>query len=63
VVHAWTFRAENQFLPPALRIGDDPNARGDLTSELEVFYRIGVDGVFADFPDVAVAVRAGLPRR
>ena len=60
-VHAWTFRAENQFLPPPLRIGTDPAARGDLTAELELFYRLGVDGVFADFPDVAVAVRAGLP--
>ncbi|GAA0794938.1 glycerophosphodiester phosphodiesterase [Spirilliplanes yamanashiensis] len=63
LVHAWTFRAENQFLPPALRLGDDPNARGDLAAELDLFYALGVDGVFADFPDLAVAVRAGRPRR
>jgi glycerophosphoryl diester phosphodiesterase len=62
LVHAWTFRAENQFLPPEFRIGDDPDARGDLTSELELFYGLGVDGVFADHPDAAVAVRAGLGR-
>jgi glycerophosphoryl diester phosphodiesterase len=59
LVHAWTVRAENQFLPTDLRIGDDPNARGDVTTELELLYGAGVDGVFADFPDTAVAVREG----
>ncbi|TDC61416.1 glycerophosphodiester phosphodiesterase [Micromonospora sp. KC207] len=63
VVHAWTFRVENQFLPADLRIGTDPNARGDITAEFELFYGLGLDGVFADQPDTAVAARAGLPRR
>ncbi|TCB99164.1 glycerophosphodiester phosphodiesterase [Micromonospora zingiberis] len=63
VVHAWTFRAENQFLPVDFRIGTDPNARGDIQAEYELFYRLGLDGVFADHPDTAVAARAGLPRR
>ncbi|GAB7048782.1 glycerophosphodiester phosphodiesterase [Catenuloplanes indicus JCM 9534] len=62
VVHAWTFRAENQFLPADFRIGTDPNARGDITAEYELFYSLGVDGVFADHPDTAVAARAGLPQ-
>ncbi|WP_431909970.1 glycerophosphodiester phosphodiesterase [Micromonospora carbonacea] len=62
VVHAWTFRAENQFLPADFRIGADPNARGDITAEYELFYGLGLDGVFADQPDTAVAARAGLPR-
>ncbi|MBB5824177.1 glycerophosphodiester phosphodiesterase [Micromonospora carbonacea] len=62
VVHAWTFRAENQFLPADFRIGADPNARGDSTAEYELFYGLGLDGVFADQPDTAVAARAGLPR-
>ncbi|KXK61904.1 glycerophosphodiester phosphodiesterase [Micromonospora rosaria] len=60
VVHAWTFRAENQFLAVDHRTGTDPNARGDITAEYELFYRLGVDGVFADHPDTAVAARAGL---
>ncbi|RKN17281.1 glycerophosphodiester phosphodiesterase [Micromonospora musae] len=60
VVHAWTFRVENQFLPADFRIGADPNARGDITSEYELFFRLGLDGVFADQPDTAVAARAGL---
>ena len=55
VVHAWTFRAENQFLPRDFRLGDDPNLRGDGISEYELFLRLGVDGVFSDHPDTAVA--------
>ncbi|RKN44254.1 glycerophosphodiester phosphodiesterase [Micromonospora endolithica] len=62
-VHAWTFRAENQFLPADFRIGADPNARGDVQAEYELFFGLGVDGVFSDHPDTAVAARAGLPRR
>ncbi|WBB96420.1 MULTISPECIES: glycerophosphodiester phosphodiesterase [unclassified Solwaraspora] len=56
-VHAWTFRAENQFLPADHRIGADPAARGDITAEYELFYGLGLDGLFADHPDTAVAVR------
>ena len=63
IVHAWTFRAENQFLPADFRIGTDPNARGDIQSEYELFFRLGLDGVFTDHPDTAVAARVGLPRR
>jgi glycerophosphoryl diester phosphodiesterase len=60
IVHAWTFRAENQFLPVDFRLGTDPNARGDITAEYELFYGLGLDGVFSDHPDTAVAARAGL---
>ncbi|MCW3812863.1 glycerophosphodiester phosphodiesterase [Micromonospora sp. DR5-3] len=59
LVHAWTFRAENQFLPVDFRIGTDPNARGDITAEYELFFKLGLDGAFADQPDTAVAARAG----
>jgi glycerophosphoryl diester phosphodiesterase len=62
VVHPWTFRAENYFLPAELRRGD-PSApdfmrqHGDLDAELRAFYAAGVDGVFSDFPAAAVAAR------
>jgi glycerophosphoryl diester phosphodiesterase len=62
IVHAWTFRVENQFLPADFRIGSDPNARGDVTAEYEFFFRLGLDGVFTDQPDTAVAARAGSVR-
>ncbi len=62
VVHAWTFRAENFFLPSELRHGDATaldhmRQRGDLGAELRAFYALGVDGVFSDFPAAAVAAR------
>ncbi|MBI3437640.1 MAG: glycerophosphodiester phosphodiesterase [Proteobacteria bacterium] len=62
-VIVWTFRAENLFLPPRLRRGDPsaPDHRGqhgDLKAELREFYALGVDGVFSDFPAIAVAARA-----
>jgi glycerophosphoryl diester phosphodiesterase len=60
-VHAWTFRVENQFLALDHRIGTDPNARGDITSEYELFFGLGLDGVFSDQPDTAVAARAARP--
>ena len=61
-VHVWTFRAENQFLPRALRRGDDPAAHGDMAAEVWAFVRAGVDGLFCDQPDVAVGalVAAGV---
>jgi glycerophosphoryl diester phosphodiesterase len=62
LVHPWTFRAENFFLPAELRRGD-PSAtdymrqRGDVAAELRAFYAVGVDGVFSDFPAAAAAAR------
>lgn len=61
-VHAWTFRAENFFLPTELRRGDASapdymRQHGDITQELRAFYAAGVDGVFCDFPGLAVAAR------
>jgi len=53
LVHPWTFRAENRFLPPELRSSEDPAEHGDLAAELRRFTDLGVDGVFTDFPDVA----------
>ena len=57
LVHPYTFRRENSFLPAELRRGADPAAPGDLAAELRQFFALGVDGVFADFPDVAVGAR------
>jgi glycerophosphoryl diester phosphodiesterase len=54
-VHAWTFRAENVFLPVELR-GPDP-LRGKVEAELRQFYALGIDGAFSDFPAEAVAAR------
>jgi glycerophosphoryl diester phosphodiesterase len=52
-VHVWTFRAENCFLPKALRQGEDPAAHGDLAAEIGYHLAAGVDGLFSDFPALA----------
>jgi len=57
LVHPYTFRRENTFLPAELRSSEDPAAPGDLTAELHQYFALGVDGVFADSPGIAVDAR------
>lgn len=61
-VHPYTFRDENAFLSATNRRGDDPSARGDGVAECEAFLRAGVDGVFTDFVDSAIAARSSWQR-
>jgi glycerophosphoryl diester phosphodiesterase len=56
VVHPYTFRVENQFLPTQFRSSADPTAPGDLAGELAAFLRAGIDGFFTDNPDVGARV-------
>lgn len=58
LVHPYTFRNENQFLPAELRKGTDPNAYGDAFAEDQQFFKLGVDGIFTDNADTGVAARA-----
>jgi len=60
VVHPYTFRAENAFLPLELRSSTNPADYGDLFSEISQFFGLGVDGIFSDNPDIAVEVREGV---
>lgn len=62
-VVVYTVRDENQFLPTNLRTGTDPNAKGDVRAELFAFFDAGVDAVFADYPDAAVAARTAWLRQ
>lgn len=48
-VHTWTFRNEPATLAS--------NYRGEPMREYVQFFELGIDGVFADFPDTAVAAR------
>jgi glycerophosphoryl diester phosphodiesterase len=57
LVHVFTLRAENQFLPAELRQGEDLTARGDYAAEAALFLKAGVDGFFTDFPALGVKVR------
>lgn len=54
LVHGWTFRAENRYLPKNFRVGNDPEGFGDLTGEVRAFFNAGMDGVFCNHPDFAV---------
>lgn len=49
LVHAFTFRNEPQFLAA--------DYHGDPLAEYRRFYQLGVDGVFSDFSDSALAAR------
>ncbi|MDQ3722129.1 MAG: glycerophosphodiester phosphodiesterase [Actinomycetota bacterium] len=59
LVHPYTFRNENGFLALELRRGSDPAAWGDAIAEYELFFGLGVDGVFSDYPDTAIEAREG----
>jgi glycerophosphoryl diester phosphodiesterase len=60
-VHVWTFRAENEFLPAELKIGDAPAGHGNLDGEIERYLSRGIDGFFTDFPAIGVRVRNSHP--
>lgn len=65
IVHPYTFRPENPFLPANLRQGNpaSPSDRGDMAAELEAFLRAGVDGFFTDDPAIGRAVVDALPKK
>ncbi|MBD2665094.1 glycerophosphoryl diester phosphodiesterase [Richelia sinica FACHB-800] len=46
LIHGWTFRNENEFLPLDLQ--------GNPQGEYELFFNLGIDGVFSDYPDTAI---------
>jgi glycerophosphoryl diester phosphodiesterase len=62
LVHVWTLRAENEFLPAELRRGTEPGSRGDLAAEATRFLKVGVDGYFTDHPAIGVAARDAFSR-
>lgn len=62
IVHPYTFRNENTFLPNELRVGDAANAAfptfyGRALDEYRQFFDLGVDGLFSDNGDTAVEAR------
>ena len=58
VVHPYTFRAENTYLPAEYRVGTDATAYGRAIDEQLRFLRAGIDGLFTDQADIAVIARA-----
>jgi glycerophosphoryl diester phosphodiesterase len=56
-VHVWTLRAENEFLPEALKAHGDAAMHGNLAAEIEALLEAGITGFFSDQPDLAVRAR------
>jgi len=48
IVHGWTFRAENAFMPDDFDSSADPTAIGNLAGQIEAFLKLGMDGLFSD---------------
>lgn len=63
LVHAWTMRNENKYLPANLRSSKDDSAHGDAVAEYLAYFDAGVDGVFSDFTATAVRARDLWDRR
>jgi glycerophosphoryl diester phosphodiesterase len=56
-IHVWTLRAENEFLPDALKSPGEASAYGDLRTEIRALLDAGITGFFSDHPDLAVRAR------
>jgi glycerophosphoryl diester phosphodiesterase len=60
-IYTWTLRPENRFLAPGFRTGTRKADFGNWQAEFRTILETGIDGVFADQPDLAVFVRDSLP--
>jgi glycerophosphoryl diester phosphodiesterase len=62
-VHTWTFRNEPRRLASDYFrwVGDvddiEDEDQAAAKAEYKLFFALGIDGVFSDFPDTAVAAR------
>ena len=57
VVHPYTFRRENAFLPVDLHSPGGDDNPGQLEEEMLLFMELGVDGVFTDNPDIGLQAK------
>lgn len=58
ILHPYTMRNENSFLPADFRIGTDPNAYGDAFGAFKTYFEQGIDGIFTDNPDTGLLAAA-----
>ncbi|MCF6523156.1 glycerophosphodiester phosphodiesterase [Streptomyces sp. JJ36] len=54
VLHPYTMRNENAYLPAEFRRGTDPDAYGDAFGAFRAYFATGIDGIFTDNPDTGV---------
>ncbi|MFI1017091.1 glycerophosphodiester phosphodiesterase [Streptomyces sp. NPDC020965] len=65
IVHPYTLRNENAFLPADFRRDDDatvpgidPNGYGDVFGAFRRYFETGIDGIFTDHPDTGLLAAA-----
>ncbi|MBD0740749.1 glycerophosphodiester phosphodiesterase [Streptomyces sp. CBMA152] len=58
ILHPYTMRNENTFLPADFQRGTDPNAYGDAFGAFKTYYATGIDAVFSDNADTALLAAA-----
>ncbi|WP_460063608.1 glycerophosphodiester phosphodiesterase [Streptomyces sp. YKOK-I1] len=58
ILHPYTMRNENPFLPANFRKGTDVDAYGDVFGAFRTYFATGIDGVFTDNADTGVLARA-----
>ncbi|MER5212807.1 glycerophosphodiester phosphodiesterase [Streptomyces sp. NPDC002838] len=63
VLHPWTLRNENPFLPADFRKGTDADAYGDVFGAYRAYFATGIDGVFTDQPDTGLLAREDFVNR
>ncbi|MEV7423072.1 glycerophosphodiester phosphodiesterase [Streptomyces sp. NPDC091212] len=63
ILHPYTLRDENTFLPADFRRGSDPNAYGDAFGAFRAYFEQGIDGIFTDNPDTGLLARADFVSR
>ncbi|MCQ6554268.1 glycerophosphodiester phosphodiesterase [Streptomyces sp. C10-9-1] len=54
LLHPYTLRNENAFLPADFRRGTDPTAYGDAFGAYRAYFATGIDGIFTDMPDTGL---------
>jgi len=57
ILHPYTMRNENPFLPAEYRKGADADGYGDVFGAYRTYFATGIDGVFTDNADTGVLAR------
>ncbi|MFF0752280.1 glycerophosphodiester phosphodiesterase [Streptomyces sp. NPDC004267] len=63
ILHPYTMRNENTFLPVEYRRGTDPTAYGDAFGALKRYFATGIDAIFSDNADTALLAAADFAGR
>ncbi|CAK7282325.1 glycerophosphodiester phosphodiesterase [Streptomyces misionensis] len=57
ILHPYTMRNENPFLPAEFRKGGAADGYGDAFGAFKAYFRTGIDGVFTDNADTGILAR------